>query len=239
MYTWNELYHHGIKGQKWYIRRFQNEDGTLTEAGKARYKNYDKEIDDLYKNKKLSEDERYELSRQIEEKRTQKHKQSLGETRYNDLVSKMENTEYKIRDNEYSDYSGKYKNDIEKTQKEIDEISRKFKEKYDEIVADTRDMHERWSKGSLVDKLVLKTKFGKRAVGRDAYNEYENWIRFSKEGKELYSSLEQKSEELQKARANAANDWRNMTIEKAMESVPHNLQGEVFDLLKFNWYRYD
>ena len=32
-----ELYHHGIKGQRWGIRRFQNEDGTLTEAGKARY----------------------------------------------------------------------------------------------------------------------------------------------------------------------------------------------------------
>ena len=33
----DELYHHGIKGQKWGIRRYQNEDGTLTEAGKARY----------------------------------------------------------------------------------------------------------------------------------------------------------------------------------------------------------
>lgn len=32
-----ELYHSGIKGMKWGVRRFQNEDGTLTEAGKARY----------------------------------------------------------------------------------------------------------------------------------------------------------------------------------------------------------
>ena len=32
-----ELYHHGIKGQKWGIRRYQNDDGTLTEAGKERY----------------------------------------------------------------------------------------------------------------------------------------------------------------------------------------------------------
>ena len=33
----NYLVHHGIKGQRWGIRRFQNEDGTLTNAGKKRY----------------------------------------------------------------------------------------------------------------------------------------------------------------------------------------------------------
>ena len=30
------LTHHGIKGQKWGVRRFQNADGTLTAAGKKR-----------------------------------------------------------------------------------------------------------------------------------------------------------------------------------------------------------
>lgn len=32
-----ELYHHGIKGQKWGVRRFQNKNGSLTPAGKDRY----------------------------------------------------------------------------------------------------------------------------------------------------------------------------------------------------------
>ena len=31
-----ELYHHGIKGQKWGVRRYQNADGSLTAAGKKR-----------------------------------------------------------------------------------------------------------------------------------------------------------------------------------------------------------
>lgn len=37
----DELYHHGVKGQRWGIRRYQNPDGTLTEAGKRRYANSD------------------------------------------------------------------------------------------------------------------------------------------------------------------------------------------------------
>ena len=36
-YEQNYLEHHGILGQKWGVRRYQNEDGTLTEEGKKRY----------------------------------------------------------------------------------------------------------------------------------------------------------------------------------------------------------
>ena len=35
----NELYHHGIKGQKWGVRRFQTKSGKLTADGKKRYSN--------------------------------------------------------------------------------------------------------------------------------------------------------------------------------------------------------
>lgn len=33
----NELYHFGIHGQKWGVRRYQNPDGSLTSAGRERY----------------------------------------------------------------------------------------------------------------------------------------------------------------------------------------------------------
>jgi hypothetical protein len=42
IYT-DEMYHHGIKGQRWGIRRYQNKDGSLTPAGKKRYSDGDGE----------------------------------------------------------------------------------------------------------------------------------------------------------------------------------------------------
>ena len=40
----NELYHHGIKGMKWGVRRYQNKDGSLTSAGKKQALRRQKDI---------------------------------------------------------------------------------------------------------------------------------------------------------------------------------------------------
>lgn len=41
MYAYDTyIAHYGIKGQKWGIRRFQNEDGSLTNSGKKRYSSF-------------------------------------------------------------------------------------------------------------------------------------------------------------------------------------------------------
>ena len=45
----DELYHHGIKGQKWGVRRFQNPDGTLTDRGKKKQKAREEDINERQK----------------------------------------------------------------------------------------------------------------------------------------------------------------------------------------------
>lgn len=42
------IQHHGIKGQKWGVRRYQNKDGSLTAAGKKRVQSMNRTSDEQY-----------------------------------------------------------------------------------------------------------------------------------------------------------------------------------------------
>lgn len=64
-----ELYHFGIKGMKWGVRRYQNKDGSLTPAGKKREKSEDYVRAKDLKKKRLSElsnDELRELNNRMQ-----------------------------------------------------------------------------------------------------------------------------------------------------------------------------
>ncbi len=61
----NSLAHHGIKGMKWGVRRYQNADGTLTSAGKKRYSVSGKERKELTPEQKAARDARVKKALKI------------------------------------------------------------------------------------------------------------------------------------------------------------------------------
>ena len=86
-----ELYHWGIRGMKWGVRRYQNADGTLTAAGKKRY---DKEVSKLraeqkgVKNKQATKDKFDKLEAKKRELEQQK-KELEGESRVSQVKQKV------------------------------------------------------------------------------------------------------------------------------------------------------
>lgn len=74
------LAHHGIKGQKWGIRRFQNKDGSLTAEGRKRHS---KPISDVFFGSKKRKDKNVEDSKKTK-KDKKKQEQELMD--YDDVV---------------------------------------------------------------------------------------------------------------------------------------------------------
>ena len=75
-----ELYHWGIKGQKWGVRRYQNKDGTLTDAGKKRYDEMSDDAKEAYdmRSKSVSQMSNAELKKLNERTRLEQEYKRLN-----------------------------------------------------------------------------------------------------------------------------------------------------------------
>lgn len=158
------LAHHGIKGQKWGVRRFQNKDGSLTAAGKKRYgedspnrqlkKKYAKTRDELDSAWKQRSDE-YSSLDEAKMKELDERSQKISGMDYWDAWDAAEKEYLKDREN------FKYEGSLYEKMNQLDEDTYdKYKEKEDEI------------------KIRYDDKF--REIGEQFVDEYMNTKKVSK-----------------------------------------------------------
>ena len=123
----NELYHWGVKGMKWGVRRYQNVDGTLTDAGKKRYERDQRENAGKKKGNKVGQADPDRWVREDMER----------SKRLTDASSHMTNELKKVNDNSIKNRP-KVKMDLSSmSDKEMrDQINRAFLEKqYNDMFA--------------------------------------------------------------------------------------------------------
>ena len=126
LYSESYLAHHGILGQKWGVRRFQNSDGSYTAAGKDRYGRSRKQAD-------LKQDPRYKSALQSANKQGvvgEANKAVKATKDINDASTNIEKMAYKYKAKRMSD---------EKLQEEIDKMVAK-----QEATADRRALENRY-----------------------------------------------------------------------------------------------
>lgn len=110
-YVNGQLFHHGVKGQKWGVRRYRNSDGTLTPAGK---KHYDKMTDDklqktLYKQVKKARSEQTDPSNQWNVHATiGKHSKAAWDKYKKDLEEHSNSEAYKSALKKFNDLDRRF-----------------------------------------------------------------------------------------------------------------------------------
>ena len=127
----NSLEHHGIKGQKWGIRRFQNEDGSLTDEGKRRYT----------KGGGFNDDERLNLRGMFK----------VNPFKYGAYIRKRDNA-----NNPYKRKDGETKEEQKARIKEYEEAENK---KFDEMTAKENELRDLGKRMNSFDKADSDEKF--------------------------------------------------------------------------------
>lgn len=176
----NYLIHHGILGMKWGVRRYQNKDGSLTEAGKQRY----------------SSELHYNIEQQAKTVFNNSYSNKTGDTYMTKLISSKINDEESIKKeaetirkeanklsslhNQYYKEFGENANRIMKTPAFKKELDKKLFEAFGNGVDDKEYFN--WVRDDYIQELFNDRKFESQKLKdlesqiEEKYNAYSNMI---------------------------------------------------------------
>lgn len=118
----NTLSHAGIKGMKWYQRRWQNEDGSLTPEGKKRYAKNKDERDDVEET-------------HADHKKARKDVRTMSDKELNEAINRIRNEET------YAELTARPPSPMAKFAKELvvstgKELAKEYAKKYAKVGID-------------------------------------------------------------------------------------------------------
>lgn len=154
-----ELYHYGVKGMKWGIRRYQNKDGSLTPAGEKRLNDY-----------KSKESERITKKYQVEKLNAKRNRLETEFEEKNDnfTYNRLTRANYKLLKAQTMEFLEKRKLDSMTYEDMMNERAEVRKARAKNFISELESI----VMDNLTDTDVLKTN---RRVGLDEsiYSEYE------------------------------------------------------------------
>lgn len=174
----SELFHHGIKGQKWGVRRFQNDDGSLTEEGLKRYRNYKDAVNNWNKSRMKHWTPRRELKNKKLESKIDQAREPLKE-----VTDKLDVDAYRksVMKGDYDDFVNLRKMRA-KANDELKNDKKLLEQTAEKRLDDIKELYKRFSKNSKFDN--------------DRYKEYEamtdedrkEWVK--EEVEDFFSSID-------------------------------------------------
>lgn len=159
----DELYHHGVKGQRWGVRRYQNPDGSLTTAGKRRlYRQNSKDIK-AYKKAKYGSADQYNMEKDFRNSVSKEDLKSFKKSHRRNFKAEMDI--YDLTPDDWSNGKG------EKVSKEYDESEKEVKSIVDKIAKEKLGNFKANEKQKQIVRDILTEIVDNEQDSKDYYND--------------------------------------------------------------------